>query len=640
MEEDVCIEVQSPLENLNNYFSQPKGSVFEDEADQTVVVQEVMDIVNVQLAASFSTNTQSFLVEQTSMVFESMQEEIVRIEDNILELVGESDDPIGVVSEGIQEALFMTNVDEEEVTLAVDEAISEDPFYAQLFEAQAIQTRHEVIAKINKVVATFENLMTILDEQVQKNGEDDAVNTQSREITTIKVSKATSFTLTVNSHFPSGLPVSGNLGTSETFDEENQGQPVTPISIQLDSTQRKRNAKQPFLAVLAENPYRGADSKHMKNPVVVIKNYDGKMQYTQGQWLNEPVMSISDFAPIHVMRFQVADSSQAQTDYTINFETIPAAVNSLVLDVWIAYNQYPIPDDNQFYEKMTLPSTSGDSIFSATASDCPPYLNEGGDECQGDLMGIYLSAKEVEVCKHRGNGKCTIFIAFKVNSVISALNKIDVHLSGHSCSNLNPDNALKWTNTDCTVSPLSSREVSVCDCAVSEKATYSTSFLIPPKLLLSKIDVGCISCVSEIMFFLIFIMTLSGFMLAMIKRQSRKDLKSIVLVDSRNERGFEYIVVVETQLGHIPNPSDIVYLSPVKKQPSREWLKELEKDDFFTSIKSNTKCSLWNRVWKLKPIDHMVFDSGSRFQFVCSADEILDDIVDCVVWIPFQGTQN
>ena len=116
MEEDVCIEVQSPLENLNNYFSQPKGSVFEDEADQTVVVQEVMDIVNVQLAASFSTNTQSFLVEQTSMVFESMQEEIVRIEDNILELVGESDDPIGVVSEGIQEALFMTNVDEEEGT--------------------------------------------------------------------------------------------------------------------------------------------------------------------------------------------------------------------------------------------------------------------------------------------------------------------------------------------------------------------------------------------------------------------------------------------------------------------------------------------------------------------------------------------
>ena len=39
-----------------------------------------------------------------------------------------------------------------------------------------------------------------------------------------------------------------------------------------------------------------------------------------------------------------------------------------------------------------------------------------------------------------------------------------------------------------------------------------------------------------------------------------QELRSLMLVDCRETAGQEYIVTVETHLGHIPNPTDVVYV--------------------------------------------------------------------------------
>ena len=82
-----------------------------------------------------------------------------------------------------------------------------------------------------------------------------------------------------------------------------------------------------------------------------------------------------------------------------------------------------------------------------------------------------------------------------------------------------------------------------------------------------------------------------------------------------------------------------VYVRLIRAKKDREWLGDLKYDEFFRNITSTSKTDYWpDPVWKCKPKHEMQFENGSRYHFVCSANaESLDDVVDCVVWVPFQG---
>ena len=124
-------------------------------------------------------------------------------------------------------------------------------------------------------------------------------------------------------------------------------------------------------------------------------------------------------------------------------------------------------------------------------------------KCKGDYMAIHLNPKQLSICKKRASGKCVVFIGYRSKSVLLRSSVIKVYFTGHSCSNWS-SNSTKWANSDCEVSPTSHSTLTTCTCNTIQKATYSTNFFIPPKLLLSKISDGCWSCFHHILYCLFF----------------------------------------------------------------------------------------------------------------------------------------
>ena len=629
--------------------------------DQLKSVSEVMnndkDAAETLLTKSFSSNAIENLSKELEQTYEFLENEVVQAEGTLQKTAALSDNPIQTASDSISQVISMALQDSFPVRQSVPglrplrgdsgddsssldptgDLINDDPFYQDLFDAQAQINRYQVITKLNTVAKMFNSMVNILEEFIQQAPGDRLQ--EYNGITTIKIVKLTDITIGSTSEIRlqsgqnNGLPIDQPDASSNVEPKLND---IRQVRVKLDAIKQRRSTKSPSVSLLSENPYRGVDSTHMDNPVLLIKHFNGKVQYTQEQWPREPVVSTDDLKSINVFRFEVPNN-RAPTDYTINFES-PTASTQAVIDVWISYNLYPLPDENQFYEKLTLPSTSGDSIFSATTPDCDPYATSLGQDCSGDLMAIYISKKQIQVCKHRSQGSCVIFIAYKLRSIMTNIRLINVYLSGHSCPNLNSSDTVEWVTSDCTVSPVSNNTATVCDCDVQDDATYSTSFLVPPKLLLSKIGGGCLSCsLRHTLTFFFVIASVAALFLALIRHQARGDLKSIELVDRCDGHAHKYIVVIETQLGHVPSPSDIVYVKPVMKQPRRNWLNGHETDEFFANIGPSPKFAYWDTVWKLKPNHGFTFESSSKFKFLCSSVSPLENVSDCVVWIPFQG---
>ena len=278
----------------------------------------------------------------------------------------------------------------------------------------------------------------------------------------------------------------------------------------------------------------------------------------------KPVITIKAKVGITaVLRYEIPDDLTRLSDYFFYLEVLSDPLSRTeplaIVDVWIAYNQFPVPDKNEFYEKLILPSTSGDTIFSATKTGCKPHFNDEDAPCEGDRMGIHFNPKQINICKVRSTtGKCIIFIAYGVRSKTSNVQKLRSYVTGHSCVSLKPGETVDWSNSDCQVAPTSSKTKVVCNCRVLQEGTFSSSFLIPPKLLTSKLKNPCLSCSHDILIAFIIIFTCWGSLEVLIKHRSRIDLRSIELVDARfSTEKDDFIVTIETDLRHMPNTSDI-----------------------------------------------------------------------------------